>query len=50
MIDESIKTAADAEYAIALNACRIINLKLGRVGVIQAKRVEAAARGKQIPV
>lgn len=50
-LDESIKTPADAEHAIALNACRIINVKLGRVGGhAEAKRVEAIAREKRIPV
>ena len=50
-LDESIKTPADAEHAIALRACRIINVKLGRVGGhAEAKRVEAIAREKKIPV
>jgi len=50
-LDESIKTPADAEHAIALAACRIINVKLGRVGGhAEAKRVEAIARGKGISV
>ena len=50
-LDESIKTPADSEHAIALGACRIINVKLGRVGGhAEAKRVEAIARGKRIPV
>jgi O-succinylbenzoate synthase len=50
-LDESIKTPADAEHAIALSACRIINVKLGRVGGhAEAKRVEAIAREKNIPV
>lgn len=50
-LDESLKTAEDAEHAIDLGACRIINLKLGRVGGhAQAKRVESIAREKQIPV
>jgi O-succinylbenzoate synthase len=50
-LDESIKTPADAEHAIALNACRIINVKLGRVGGhAEAKRVEAIARERKIPV
>ena len=50
-LDESIKTPADAEHAIALDACRIINVKLGRVGGhAEAKRVEAIAREKEIPV
>ncbi len=50
-LDESVRTPADAEHAIALSACRMINLKLGRVGGhAQAKRVEAIAREKGIPV
>jgi O-succinylbenzoate synthase len=50
-LDESIKTPADAEHAIGLSACKIINVKLGRVGGhAQAKRVEAIARQNRIPV
>ena len=50
-LDESIKTPEDASHAIALGACRIINLKLGRVGGHeQAKRVESIARENGIPV
>lgn len=50
-LDESIKTPADAEHAIALGACKIINVKLGRVGGhAQAKRLEAIARQNRIPV
>lgn len=50
-LDESIKTPADARNASALGACRIFNLKLGRVGGhAQAKRVEAVARENEIPV
>lgn len=50
-LDESVKTSADATHAIALGACRIINVKLGRIGGhAQAKRVEAVARENGIPV
>ena len=50
-LDESIKTPADAAHAIALGACQIINVKLGRVGGhAEAKRVQAIAQGKRIPV
>jgi len=50
-LDESVKTSEDAEHAISLNACRIINVKLGRVGGhTQAKRVEQIARERRIPV
>ncbi|MFN2579064.1 MAG: o-succinylbenzoate synthase [Pyrinomonadaceae bacterium] len=50
-LDESVTTPADAEHAIALGACRIINVKLGRVGGhAQAKQVEQLARETGIPV
>src|SRR2546423_10680880 len=50
-LDESIKTPADAKQAISLSACRIINVKLGRVGGhAQAKQDEAIARENKIPV
>ena len=50
-LDESIKTPADAEHAIALKACKIINVKLGRVGGhAQAKEIEGIARENGIPV
>jgi O-succinylbenzoate synthase len=50
-LDESIKTPADAEHAIAMSACRIINVKLGRVGGhTLAKLVEEIARKNGIPV
>lgn len=50
-LDESVKTPADATNAIAIGACRIINLKLGRVGGhAQAKQVETVARERRIPV
>jgi O-succinylbenzoate synthase len=31
-LDESIRSPADARHALALGACRIINVKVGRVG------------------
>ena len=37
-LDESIKNLNDAEAAIKLNSCRIINIKQGRVGGILAAR------------
>jgi O-succinylbenzoate synthase len=50
-LDESIRSADDAEHAIELESCRIINIKLGRVGGhTEAKRVEQIARDNQIPV
>ncbi len=50
-LDESIASAADARYALELGACRIINIKLGRVGGFsQAREIQALATGQQIPV
>ena len=50
-LDESIHSAEDAQHAIQLEACKIINVKLGRVGGhAEAKRVEKVARDNGIPV
>ena len=50
-LDESIRTPADAEHAIDLKACRIINVKLGRVGGhTEAQRVERICLERDIPV
>ena len=44
-LDESIRSAEDATNAISLESCKIINVKLGRVGGhAEAKRVEQVAR------
>jgi O-succinylbenzoate synthase len=50
-LDESVRTSEDARHAIELGACRIINVKLGRVGGFrEAQRVERAAHERGIPV
>ena len=50
-LDESIHHAASAKHAIDMNSCRIINVKLGRVGGhTEAKRVEKIAREHRVPV
>ena len=50
-LDESIHSAEDAKHAIQLGSCRIINVKLGRVGGhAQAKRVEDVSRSNNISV
>jgi o-succinylbenzoate synthase len=50
-LDESICSSADAAHAIALGACRVVNVKLGRVGGhTQAKEVERVCRDHNIPV
>lgn len=50
-LDESIRSADDARKAIESGACRIINVKLGRVGGhAEAARVEAICRASEVPV
>ena len=50
-LDESIRHAHDAAAAIELGACRIINIKPGRVGgLLEAKRVHDVARERDVPV
>jgi O-succinylbenzoate synthase len=50
-LDESIRSSADARQAIDLGACRIINIKLGRVGGhVEARRVERICRERGVPV
>ena len=50
-LDESISSAEDASHAIELGSCKIINVKLGRVGGhSEARRVERVARAHDIPV
>ena len=39
-LDESIRTADDARHAIDLGSCRVVNIKVARVGgLLEAKRV-----------
>ena len=50
-LDECIHTEEHARAAIDLGACRIINIKLGRVGgYTPAKRIHDLCLSKQIPV
>lgn len=50
-LDESIRSAADAAAALELGACRIINIKQGRVGgVLESKRVHDIATAAGVPV
>jgi O-succinylbenzoate synthase len=50
-LDECIRTAHHAEQAIAMRACGIINIKLGRVGGFrEARRVHDVAQAAGIPV
>ena len=50
-LDESIRSEADATAALALGACRIVNIKQGRVGgVPEAKRIHDVAFDAGVPV
>jgi O-succinylbenzoate synthase len=50
-LDESIRSAADAAAAIELGACRIVNVKQGRVGgVLEARRVHGVCAAQDVPV
>ncbi len=50
-LDESIVSLANAQHAVELEACRIFNIKLGRVGgYSEAKDIESSARAHGIPV
>ena len=50
-LDESITSLRDAQQAIEIDACRIINIKLGRVGGhSSARAIQAFAALRGIPV
>ena len=50
-LDESIRSAEDAKHALDLGSCRIVNLKLGRVGGhSEARRVETVCRERGVAV
>jgi O-succinylbenzoate synthase len=50
-LDESITSLRDARHALELDACRIINIKLGRVGGhASARAIQDYAALKGIPV
>ena len=50
-LDESIASFRDAQHALELGSCRIINIKLGRVGGhSQAKLIQEFAAKNGIPV
>jgi o-succinylbenzoate synthase len=50
-LDESIRSSADAAAALRLGACKIVNVKQGRVGgVSEARRVHDVCREADVPV
>ncbi len=50
-LDESILTLADARHAHELGSCKIINIKLGRVGGhVEARAIQEFCAEREIPV
>jgi O-succinylbenzoate synthase len=50
-LDESIHGADDARHAVEIGACKIINVKLGRVGgFTSAREVHDVCRARSVPV
>jgi O-succinylbenzoate synthase len=50
-LDESIRHARDAAAAVETGACRIINIKVGRVGgFTEAKKIHDVCQANDIPV
>ncbi len=50
-LDESIHSAEDARKAIEIGACRVINIKVSRVGGLrEAKRVHDVCQERGVPV
>jgi O-succinylbenzoate synthase len=50
-LDECIHSLRDAQAAIELGACKVINIKLGRVsGHAEARRIQAYCREQDVPV
>jgi o-succinylbenzoate synthase len=50
-LDESIRSAADAAAALEVGACRIVNIKQGRVGgMLEAKRIHDLCAARGVPV
>ncbi|MEW6209884.1 MAG: o-succinylbenzoate synthase [Acidobacteriota bacterium] len=50
-LDESITTLVDARHALELGSCRIINIKLGRVGGhAEARLIQKYAMERGVPV
>jgi O-succinylbenzoate synthase len=50
-LDESIHHARDADEAIDIGACQIINIKVGRIGgFTEAKKVHDLCASKNVPV
>jgi len=50
-LDESIISLASARQALEMESCRIINIKVGRIGgIVEARKIHDFCREKKIPV
>ena len=50
-LDESIHSAEDARKALDLGSCRVINIKVSRVGGLrEARRIHDLCRSREVPV
>lgn len=50
-LDESIHSYEDARKAIELGSCKIINIKIGRVGgLTESRRIHDLCQARDIPV
>ena len=50
-LDESIVSQVTARQAIEMGSCRIVNIKVGRVGgMVEARRIHDTCEGANIPV
>lgn len=50
-LDESIHSADDARKALDMGACRVINIKVSRVGgLLEAKRIHDVCHARGVPV
>lgn len=50
-LDESLHTLADVRHALDLDACRVVNIKPGRVGgLIEARSIHDLCQAREIPV
>ena len=50
-LDESIHSADDARQALDLGACRVVNIKVSRVGGLrEARRIHDLCRARGVPV
>nr|BCX01766.1 MAG: o-succinylbenzoate synthase [Bacteroidota bacterium] len=50
-LDESIKSARHARWALEMGACRVINIKPGRVGgLLEARRIHELCQQRGVPV